>query len=66
MTEIKHGSVTVIFPDHLTPSDEAGRLTDDDKRKLPKARRGVGLVCEQTASALEIVGARFKGPPLRG
>jgi hypothetical protein len=31
----------------------AGKLTDDEKKRLPRARRGVGLACEQTAAALE-------------
>ena len=53
MTEVNVGTVTIILPEGMTLDERAGKLSSDDKRALPKARKGVGLACDQTAAALE-------------
>ena len=53
MPELKQGSVSVAIPDHIVLPPEAGELTLKDMQRLEKARRGVGLTCEATATAIE-------------
>ena len=53
MAEVKVGTVTVILPDGMTLDERAGKLSNDDKKSLPRARKGVGLACDQTAAAME-------------
>ena len=62
VAEIKHGSVAVTIPDELAPPEEAGNLAPEDVRRIPKAPRGLGLVCEATADALEKAGTSFTPP----
>lgn len=63
MPEIKHGTVSISFSDELALPETAGNLSGDQVRRIPKAPRGIGLVCEATADALERVGSRFAPPP---
>lgn len=53
MPVITHGTVTVTIPDTLVIPANAGNLTPQEVLKIPKARLGIGLACEQAASALE-------------
>jgi hypothetical protein len=54
MAEFKRGNVTVNVADHLLPLPEkAGNLTPTEMARIPRARHGVGSVCEQTAHVLE-------------
>ncbi len=53
MPELKQGSVSVAIPDHIILPPDAGELTGKDMQRLEKARRGVGLTCDATATAIE-------------
>jgi hypothetical protein len=63
MSEIKHGTVTLSFPDALALPAAAGTLSSADIRRVPKAPRGLGLVCDATADAIDKAGSRFAAPP---
>lgn len=58
MPEIKQGTVTAVVPETITIPDRAGNLTPREVRRLPKARKGVGMVAQQTAETLKKVGNR--------
>jgi histidinol-phosphate/aromatic aminotransferase/cobyric acid decarboxylase-like protein len=53
MAEINAGTVTVVLPEGVELDARSGQLNTEDKRALPKARKGIGLACDQTATALE-------------
>jgi len=63
MAEIKHGTVTVILSDHVKPPERAGRMDQNEMNALAKARRGVGLVCEDAADSITKVGSKLTLPP---
>lgn len=52
MPTISHGSVQVEVPESIEIPPEAGNLSAEQVRALPKARRGIGLACDQAANAL--------------
>jgi hypothetical protein len=60
VTEIKVGTVTIVLPEGMVLDPRAGKLSDAEKRALPKARKGIGLACEQIAAAMEKSGARCR------
>jgi hypothetical protein len=62
MADVKHGSVTVTIPDALKPPANAGTLTPDEVRRLPKAPRGIGLVGAHTADAIRKAGDKLTLP----
>ena len=62
MADIKHGTVTVSIADELAPAPEAGSLGPDEVRRIAKAPRGIGLICDATADAMEKAGAKFTAP----
>ena len=62
MAEVKHGSVTVVVPDHLAPPERAGKLSVEEVRRLPKARLGLGLACAQASDSIVKAGDRFVLP----
>ena len=62
MPEIKHGTVTVAIPDSLVLPPQAGNLSPAEVLAIPKARRGIGLACDQAATALANAGADFVAP----
>jgi hypothetical protein len=62
MAEERHGTVAVIFADHLAPPPEAGRLDLQQLRSIPKPRRGVGLACQHAAYAMDQAGTQFVRP----
>ena len=62
MAEIKHGTISVQLPDHLTPPAQAGKLSAKEVKQLPKPRRGVGQLCIKAADAIERVGDAFTPP----
>ena len=62
MVEIQHGTVTVAIPDEFAPPAQAGNLGPDEVRRIAKAPRGIGLVCDAAADALEKSGAKFVAP----
>jgi hypothetical protein len=62
MAEVKHGTVSVTVADALAPPPKAGNLSAEEVKRLPKARRGIGLACEQTADAIEKLGPKFTLP----
>jgi hypothetical protein len=59
MAEVKHGSVTVTLPDPLSPPPEAGKMTPEQVQRLPKARRGLGLLGQHVADAINKLGPSF-------
>jgi hypothetical protein len=63
MAEITHGTVTLSFPDALALPEGSGNLSTDEVRRIPKAPRGLGLVCDDTADAMDKAGSRFAAPP---
>lgn len=64
MADIKQGAVVVQLPSHIELLPQAGRLGADELRSLEKARRGVGLACEQTAEAMRKNPERLAVPGL--
>jgi hypothetical protein len=62
MADIRHGTVTVTIADELAPPPEAGNLGPDEVRRIAKAPRGIGLICDSTADAIEKSGGRFSPP----
>lgn len=62
MADVKHGTVTVTVPDSLAPPEMAGKLTPEQVRRMPKARRGIGLVGEHVADAMVKLGEAFIPP----
>ncbi|MDI1444136.1 hypothetical protein [Polyangium sp. 6x1] len=62
MAEIKHGSVSVSIPDSLKPPSNAGTLSADEVKRLPKAPRGIGLVGTHTADAINKAGDKLTLP----
>jgi hypothetical protein len=59
-SEIKQGSVVVQLPIHIELLPQAGKLSAEEMRASEKARRGVGLACEQTAEAMRKNPERFQ------
>ena len=53
IADLKQGFVSVAIPDHIVLPAEAGELTSKDMQRLEKARQGVGLTCDATATAIE-------------
>jgi len=53
MAELKKGTVTILLPDGVELPPRAGDLSPEEKRKLPKARKGIGLACTMAAAELE-------------
>lgn len=62
MAEVKHGTVSVTVADTLAPPPNAGKLSADEVKRLPRARRGIGLVCQHTANAIDNLGPKFTLP----
>lgn len=63
MADIRHGTVTVTIADHLAPPPEAGNLGPEEVRRIAKAPRGIGLICDATADVLEKSSGKFAPPP---
>ena len=63
MADIKYGSVAVTVPEALKPPENAGSLSPQEVRHLPKAPRGIGLVGTHTADAIKKAGAKLTLPP---
>ena len=59
MADIRHGTVTVTIDDAFTPPAEAGNLSPSEVLRIAKAPRGIGLICDATADAVEKAGAKF-------
>jgi hypothetical protein len=62
MPTITHGTVSVTISDALAPPDQAGKLTADEVRRIPKPPRGIGLTGEHTADAIGKAGAKLTLP----
>jgi hypothetical protein len=62
MAEIKVGTVTIVLPAGMVLDPRAGKLKPEDKKALPKARKGIGLACEQTSVAMEKSGDALPVP----
>ena len=62
MADIRHGTVTVTIADEFAPPPEAGNMGPDAVRRIAKAPRGIGLICDATADAVEKSGAKFTPP----
>jgi hypothetical protein len=64
MSELKQGSVVVSLPSHIEILPEAGELTPGQMASMEKPRKGLGLVCEQTALAMQKDPERLAVPGL--
>lgn len=62
MSEIQHGTVSVSIPDQFALPAQAGNLSPDDVRRIARAPRGIGLVCDAAADVLEKSGSKFTAP----
>lgn len=62
MPELQHGTVSVSIPDEFALPAAAGAMSPDEVRRIPKAPRGIGLVCDAAADALEKSGSKFIAP----
>ncbi len=62
MADVRHGTVTVTIADEYAPPPEAGNLGPDDVRRIAKPPRGLGLICDAAADAVEKSGAKFSPP----
>ncbi len=62
MAEVKHGTVSLTIADNLTPPPNAGSLSADEVKRLPKAPRGIGLVGMHTADAITKAGDKLTLP----
>ena len=62
MTELNIGTVKIVMPDGIEIDARAGNLSDEEKREVPRVRKGLGLACEQTAVELEKAGSSFSVP----
>lgn len=62
MAELKHGTVSIQIPDHLTPPEEAGRLSPREVKRTMRTPRGVGLACTHAADAMTKAQGRFVAP----
>lgn len=62
MADVQHGTVTVKIADEFAPPPEAGNLGPEEVRRIAKAPRGIGLICDAAADAVEKAGTRFSPP----
>src|SRR5690606_21448780 len=62
MADVKHGTVTVTVPDPLAPPERAGKLSPEEVQRLPKARRGLGVLGLHVADAIDKLGSAFIPP----
>lgn len=62
MTTIQHGTISLEIPDELAPPAKAGKLSPEEVARIPRPRRGIGLVCKQVADAIEKAGQQFTPP----
>jgi len=62
MAEFKHGSITLVVEDALTPSPEAGQMDPAAVKRIPKVPHGMGKTCEDAADSIEKAGDKFAPP----
>ncbi len=62
MAEINVGTVKIVLPPGIEIDARAGKLSDEEKREVPRVRKGIGLACDQTAVEIEKVGTSFSIP----
>ncbi len=62
MSEINVGTVKIVLPAGIEIDARAGKLSDEEKREVPRVRKGIGLACGQTAVEIEKVGTSFSIP----
>jgi hypothetical protein len=53
MARFTLGQVTIEIPDDLLIPEKAGNLTPKEVQRVPRARSGVGLVCESVADMMQ-------------
>lgn len=63
MGKIEYGSIVVTVPDALDPPEKAGKMAPVEVSRIPKAPRGLGLVCDKAAAAIKKAGDKFTPPP---
>ncbi|MFO0591295.1 MAG: hypothetical protein U0441_27355 [Polyangiaceae bacterium] len=61
MGKLEHGNVVVSFANKITIPEKAGHLSAAEAARIPRARKGVGLACDATSTALEKYGDRVPG-----
>ena len=59
---MKLRTVTVSIADEFAPPPQAGNLGPEEVRRIAKAPRGIGLVCDAAADVLEMSGTKFAAP----
>ena len=62
MKKLKQGKTTIEIADHIYPPAKAGTMSADDLKRIPKARTGVGAVCDGAADAIEQLEGEFTAP----
>lgn len=63
MAQHTYGAVTVTLPNHLTPPANAGKLSPEEVKRIPKAPKGLGLMADIVADTLEKAGSALTVPP---
>ena len=62
MAELKHGTVTVHFPQELPLIDEAGKLDPKDISRIPRPPVGLAQACYHAADSMEKMLGQFSPP----
>ena len=62
MSEIKHGTVTVVIDDSIEIPANAGNLSPKEVLEIPKPPRGIGAAASDTAEAARNAGGKFVMP----
>lgn len=62
MPQITEGTVTIVIPDSIEIPDKSGMLKPDEVKRIPKARKGIGLACAAGAVEMNKKGEEFKVP----
>lgn len=62
MSEIKHGSVTVVIDDSLQIPTEAGKMSPKEVLEIPKPPRGIGGATSDAAQVARDAGDKFTMP----
>jgi hypothetical protein len=62
MAELKHGTVTIQFPQELPLIEEAGKLDPRDISRIPRPPAGLAQVCYHAADSMEKMQGQFSPP----
>ena len=62
MAEMIQGTVAITIPDNIDIPEEAGQLSPKEVIRIPKSRKGLGIVCEATTDAMQKNPERLRPP----